>query len=171
MLRHLLWAAALVLAAHAPMHAQSADTSAMLELVPLSGGPVRIGAAEWARMPRDTVQATDGGGAHHGVIRGAYAGVPLRALLTRMGVPEGAAVRGEVLRFYVVAEASDGYRVIFSVAELDPGISDAPVIVADSRDGQPLGAQDGPLRLMATREKRPARWVRNLRRISVHRAP
>lgn len=171
MIRHLVCAAALAFACHAPMHAQAADTTAMLQLVPLSGAPIRIGAAEWARMPHDTVQAADAGGAHHGVIRGAYAGVPVRALLTRMGVPEGAAVRGEVLRYYVVAEASDGYRVIFSVAELDPGISDAPVIVADSRDGQPLNAQEGPLRLMATREKRPARWVRSLTRISVHRAP
>ncbi|MBB4634349.1 hypothetical protein [Longimicrobium terrae] len=171
MLRYLVCAAALVFAAHAPVHAQAADTAAMLELVPLSGAPIRIGAAEWARLPRDTVQAADAGGANHGPIRGAYAGVAVRALLTRMGVPAGPAVRGEVLRFYVVAEASDGYRVIFSVAELDPGISDSSVIVADARDGQPLSAQEGPLRLMSTRDKRPGRWVRNLTRLSVHRTP
>jgi hypothetical protein len=88
-----------------------------------------------------------------------------------MGVPEGTAVRGEALRLYVVAEASDGYRVIFSLPELDPGFTDAPVIVADSRDGSALDAHEGPLRLLAPRDKRPARWVRNLVRLSVHRIP
>jgi hypothetical protein len=35
------------------------------------------------------------------------------------------------------------------------------VIVADIKDGKPL-AEDGPLKLVATGETRPARWVRNL---------
>ena len=33
--------------------------------------------------------------------------------------------------------------------------------MADSENGKPI-AEDGPLKLVATREKRPARWVRNL---------
>ncbi len=43
---------------------------------------------------------------------------------------------------------------------------DATVIVADTEDGKPLAA-DGPLKLVASREKRPARWVRNLVAVKV----
>lgn len=171
MLRRSLCSLILIVAAQAPLRAQTADTSAVLELVPLSGVAARITAAEWAGLPRDTVQAADPGGPNHAPIRGEFAGVPLRALLTRMGAPEGTAVRSEALRLYVVAEASDGYRMVFSLPELDPGFTDAPVIVADSRDGRALDAHEGPLRLLAPRDKRPARWVRNLVRLSVHRIP
>jgi hypothetical protein len=43
------------------------------------------------------------------------------------------------------------------------------VLVADSMDSKPLGAT-GPLQLVSTREKRPARWVRNLVAIRVRAA-
>jgi len=38
-----------------------------------------------------------------------------------------------------VAEGADGYRVVFSLAELDSGIADSEVLVADTMDGAPLG--------------------------------
>jgi hypothetical protein len=47
----------------------------------------------------------------------------------------------------VVAEASDGYRAVFSLAELDGDFAGAQVIVADTEDGKPLDTQHGPLRL------------------------
>jgi hypothetical protein len=64
-------------------------------------------------------------------------------------------------------EAEDGYRVVFSLAELDPGFLDAEVLVADTIDGAPLGPKQGPFKLVAPHEKRPARWVRMLRSITV----
>jgi hypothetical protein len=167
--RRLLCSFVVILAAHAPLRAQSADTAAVLELVPLSGAAVRLTAAEWASLPRATVRIGEPGAGAHPTPRGTYTGVPMRALLTRMGLPEGAAVRGEALRVYVLAEASDGYRVIFSLPELDPAFTDGPVLVADRRDGAALDAHDGPLRILAPREKRPTRWVRGLVRLSVHR--
>ena len=69
-----------------------------------------------------------------------------------------------------LAEAADGYRMVFSLAELDAGIADSGVIVADTMDGTPLGDKLGPFRLVAPHEKRPARWVRMLRSITVVRA-
>jgi hypothetical protein len=45
-------------------------------------------------------------------------------------------------------------------------VHDGTVLVADSEDGKPI-ADDGPLKLVATGEKRPARWVRNLVAIRV----
>jgi hypothetical protein len=69
-----------------------------------------------------------------------------------------------VMTSYVVAEAQDGYHVVFALAELDSGFLDSQVLVADTLDGAPLGAKLGPFRLV---EKRPARWVRMLQTITV----
>ena len=60
----------------------------------------------------------------------------------------------------------DGYKVVYSIGEVTPDVHDGTVIVADSQDGKPI-ADDGPLKLVTTREKRPARWVRNLVAIRV----
>jgi hypothetical protein len=38
----------------------------------------------------------------------------------------------------VVASASDGYQVVFSIGELDPGLTSNEIIVADAIDGKPL---------------------------------
>jgi DMSO/TMAO reductase YedYZ molybdopterin-dependent catalytic subunit len=96
-----------------------------------------------------------------------YQGVPVAELLKRAGVPQGSALRGPALATYVLAEGQDGYTVAFSLAELDSGIEDADVLVADTVDGGPIPDKLGPLRLVAPHEKRPARWVRMLRSITV----
>jgi hypothetical protein len=93
-----------------------------------------------------------------------YSGVPLTVLLTRLGVPDKP--HGKDFRLYLLAEDSDGYGVVYSVAEVTPDIHEGTVIVADSLAGQPLG-DNGPLQIVATGEKRPARWVRNLASIKV----
>jgi hypothetical protein len=93
-----------------------------------------------------------------------YAGVPLIGLLTQAGVP--ATPRGKDLRLYLVATGSDGYEAVYSVAEVNPSMHDATVIVAETENDKPLAA-DGPFKLIDTREKRPARWVRNLVAIRV----
>lgn len=160
----------LTLAAQSPVHAQPGN-DVRLTLVPLSGSEIRVDAAEWARLPRETVQAHDAGGPNHAPIHGEFAGVSLRTLLTRMGVPEGPGVRGVALRLYVVAEGSDGYRVLFSLAELDPGIVGTSIIVADRHEGATLDTDEGPLRIIAPGDKRPARWVRGVVRLSVYQAP
>jgi hypothetical protein len=38
----------------------------------------------------------------------------------------------------VIAEAANGYRVAYSLAELDPDFQDSGVLVADTMDGAPL---------------------------------
>jgi len=96
-----------------------------------------------------------------------FSGVPLIDLLTPLGVT--AKPHGKEFQFYLVAEGSDGYKVVFSVAEITPDVHDATVIVADTMDGKPL-ATSGPLQLVATGEKRPARWVRNLVAVRVQTA-
>jgi len=96
--------------------------------------------------------------------------VLVEELLKRAGVPQGEKLRGAALATYLIFEADDGYRVVFSIAELDSGITDSEVIVADTVDGRALPAKIGPFRLVAPKEKRPARWVRMLKSITVVRA-
>jgi DMSO/TMAO reductase YedYZ molybdopterin-dependent catalytic subunit len=72
---------------------------------------------------------------------------------------------------YVLAEGSDGYRVTFSLAELDSDFEESEVIVADTVNGAPLGGKLGPLRLVVPHDKRPARWVRMLQSIKVVSVP
>jgi len=94
----------------------------------------------------------------------AYSGVQLIALLAPLGIAEKP--HGKDFKFFVVAEGADGYKVVYSIAEVTPDVHEATVIVADTLDGKPLGAS-GPLQLVLTGDKRPARWVRNLANIHV----
>jgi len=80
-------------------------------------------------------------------------------LLKPLGVPEKP--HGKDFRLYLVAVGADGYEVVYSAAEATPDVHDSTVLVADTMDGKPI-AEDGPMKLVATGEKRPARWVRNL---------
>ncbi|MGA7340618.1 MAG: hypothetical protein WBE72_12985 [Terracidiphilus sp.] len=127
-------------------------------------GPLKITfadqSAEWtpatlAALPHTTVTVYN----EHAKASETYSGVPLIDLLTKLGVPDKP--RGKQFRLYLVAAGSDGYEVVYSLGEIAPDVHDATVLVADSEDGKPIAA-DGPLKLIATREKRPARWVRNL---------
>jgi hypothetical protein len=95
-----------------------------------------------------------------------YSGVPLSTLLSKVGVPQGEQVRGALFMTGVVAEGTDGYKVLYSLAEIDPTIHTGDVIVADTLGGQKL-SNDGAFKLVSSEEKRPARWVRNLTAISV----
>lgn len=100
-----------------------------------------------------------------------YEGVLLSEILKRAGVPQGSQMRGASMAAYVQADAADGYRVIYSIAELDPNFQDSEIIVADTMDGAPLGDKVGPFRLVAPHDKRPARWIRMLQSITVVKVP
>jgi len=99
-----------------------------------------------------------------------YDGVPLEALLQKAGVPQGEQLRGAALATYVLVEAADNYHVVFSLAELDSGFQDSEVLLADTMNGAPLPPGQGPFKLVAPHEKRPGRWVRMVRSITVSSA-
>lgn len=121
--------------------------------------------AEWspvtlAPLPHVTVTVYN----EHAKTNQTYSGVPLSALLIQLGVPE--TPHGKDFRLYLVAAGSDGYQVVYSLGEVLPSVHDSTVLVADTLDGKPIG-DSGPLQLVLTGEKRPARWVRNLVSIDV----
>lgn len=94
-------------------------------------------------------------------------GVDLVALLRKAGaMPEGA-LRGAALSQVVEIRARDSYRVLFSLAELDPGTGNRQAVLADQCDGKPLDTRDGPLRLLVPGDVRPARSARQVEHIRV----
>jgi hypothetical protein len=115
-----------------------------------------VTAADLASMPRVSVEVDD-----HGT-HAKFEGVALSTLLTRAGAPLGEGLRGDKLALALVVKAADGYRAVFALAELDPAFMDKTVLLADRRDGAPLNAHEGPYRIIAVGDKRPARWVRQV---------
>jgi DMSO/TMAO reductase YedYZ molybdopterin-dependent catalytic subunit len=132
----------------------------------LSGQSTHLVASDLAKLPRVHLNAVAHDGKSHD-----YEGVRLSDVLAKAGAPTGNQLRGKEMADIVVAEAADNYRVVFSIAELDPDFGDRQVIVADKMDGQPLPPQDGPLRLVVAGDKRQARWVRMLTNLTITRAP
>jgi hypothetical protein len=114
-------------------------------------------------MPRETAVLNN----EHDGSQTTYEGVLLREILKKAGAPFGHDLRGKALTSYVVAKASDGYQVIFTLAELDADLANERILVADKRGGQALSEHDGPLRLVVAGDKRPARAVRMLQEIQV----
>ena len=148
------------------------QTSNMTAQVPATAETLKITfgekSAAWtvatlASLPHVTVTVHN----EHTKADETYSGVPVIALLAPLGVSEHP--RGKDLRLYVVAEGSDLYEVVYSSGEITPEVSGSTVIVADTENGKAL-AGDGPLKLIATGEKRPARWVRSLVAVKVFAA-
>jgi hypothetical protein len=96
-----------------------------------------------------------------------FDGVPLATVLTMAGVQLGDSLRGPRLTEILLATAADGYKVAFALAELDPAFAAREVILADKRDGKPLDAKEGPFRIVAPGDKRPARWIRQVTELKV----
>lgn len=118
-------------------------------------------ADDLAKMPRATVRI--GGSAKETV----YEGVWLHEVLKKAGAPLGGDLRGKTLTSYVLAEAQDGYQVVFSLAELDPTFIDNEILLADTANGQPLSGAQGRFRLVAPKEKHGSRSVHLLTKLEV----
>lgn len=124
--------------------------------------PLSLKSSDFQSLERAEVTAKDRDGKEH-----RYAGVPLTAILRKAGVTLGGELRGENLSKYMIAKAGDGYEVLFSLAEVDAEFSGRTILVADSVDGAPLPQGVGPFRLVIPDEKRPARWIRELKSIEI----
>ena len=123
--------------------------------------PLTLTADDLAKMPRASIRTTNNG------METLYEGVWLHEILKRAGVPLGSELRGKALASYVLAEAQDGYQVLFSLGELDPAMIDNQILVADTTNGKPLFGAQGRFRLVVPKDKAGARSVRMLTRLEV----
>jgi hypothetical protein len=118
--------------------------------------PLEVTATDLAKMPRLALDVQE---PHTGEMQH-YEGVRLSDLLLKAGVPLGEKLRGQALAGYVLAHASDGYGVVYSLAELDPAMHENQIIVADTMNGKALEPKQGPFKVVVPSDKRPARWIR-----------
>ena len=91
-----------------------------------------------------------------------WTGVSLWALLDKsVGIANDPAVHNDGLGKTVVATGNDGYRVSFSLGELDPAFGNQPDLVAYEADGKPIGA-NGFARLIVPNDVKAGRDVSRL---------
>ncbi|WP_261511738.1 molybdopterin-binding protein [Chryseobacterium paludis] len=115
--------------------------------------PLELSLSDLLKMSRKEAILKDKEGNSH-----TFSGVPIMEVLEKADVPSGKALHGaENFSKYVLIKCSDGYQVLFSLAELDSSIQDKNVIIADIVDGKPLSVEKGPLRIIAEGENKPAR--------------
>jgi DMSO/TMAO reductase YedYZ molybdopterin-dependent catalytic subunit len=156
---------AMVLALLAPVYAQ--DVEGKLAIGGDVATPLTLTKANLAKMPRVTVKVP-----HEGTGEGTdttYEGVLLYDVLKQAGAPLDKQLMGKALASYVLAEARDGYQVVYTLTELDPSFTNNKIIVADTIDGKPLFQYQGPFRLVVPNEKKGARSIRMLEKITVVR--
>ena len=125
---------------------------------------VALTAGDLAKMPREKISIPEKDGT-----KTEYEGVPLREILKRAGAPSGKDLRGKALATYVLAKARDGYRVVFTLAEVAPEFANEQILLADERDGKRMDANQGPFRLVCPNDKAGARSVRMLQAIEIVR--
>ena len=168
-------AAALLALAAAPASAQTpsappapvpAPVPASVVLTGLDGRGETLTAAQLAARPHRTVTL-----AHEGRTT-AYSGVPLSDLMRDLRAPMGALMHGQAVNDVLFVTAADRYRVVLSLAEVDPSVhAGALAILADQADGKPLDAHEGPFRLVVGGDLKPARAARQVVEIDLKQLP
>ena len=159
--RSLLFPRRFILALFSAVCLLAQDAPATLAVGGAVKQPLTLTMDDLAKMPRATLETKDDG------LSVDYEGVWLHDVLKQAGAPTGTELRGKALASYMLAEAKDGYQVVFSLAELDPLFADARVLLADKANGKPLTGAQGPFRLVTSKEKRGARSIRMLTKLDV----
>jgi len=98
-----------------------------------------------------------------------YEGVPLAKILQAAGMRWGPKC-SLWLDCYVVVDAADEYRAVFSIPEIDPGLAQKMVLLADRCDGKPLSKAIGPYQIVEEDARQHGRWVRQVNAVYVRMA-
>ena len=135
-------------------------------VVTVDGKAMTFTVAELKAMPQSTLTAKNG----HTSVDETYLGVSVGELLAKCGFAFDSKTAKRVYHSYVRAEGTDGYWVLFSASELMPMLRETGSVIALGVNGKPLG-DEGEFKIVIAGEKRPARWVRNLRSLTVVTVP
>ena len=149
-----------------PVRGQTTPSvNAMLRVIGKVERPLNLPDIDLQALPRKRLAVIDEKGTSV-----TYEGVLVVELLRRAGVPLDEQLRGPQMKLFVIVNAADGYRVVFTLPEFDPDFTDRIIILADRRDGHVLAPPEGPFRLVVSGEKRDARWVREVTGLDVEQA-
>ncbi len=124
--------------------------------------PLKLKANDLSKIPRKSINAKDHDGKNYN-----FEGYVLFDVLKLAGIPSGDKLRGKQLANYLLVEAEDGYKVVFTLTELDPAFSDRTILLADKRDGKALSEKEGRLRIIVPFEKKQGRWVRQVLKLTI----
>jgi DMSO/TMAO reductase YedYZ molybdopterin-dependent catalytic subunit len=127
--------------------------------------PMKLTRADLDSFARQSVRAKDHDGKEY-----KYEGVAIIYILQKAGLKFGDALRGKALATYLLAEAADGYQAVFALPEFDPPANDRMILLADRRDGGALPAAAAPLQIIVPGDKTHARWVRQVKSLTILRA-
>ena len=127
-----------------------------LQIIDADGKSTTLTAAQISNLPRVSVNTVE-----HDV-PAQFEGVSVASVLAIAGIQMGDKLRGPRMAEVLLVEAADGYKVVFALAELDPAFATREIVLADKRDGKQLDSKQGPFRVVAPGDKRPARWIRQV---------
>jgi hypothetical protein len=128
----------------------------------VNGKARTFSSAELKAMTQTTLSAKNG----HTGVEETYVGVSVGELLAKCGFTFDNKTAKRTYQSYVRAEGTDGYWVLYSASELMPVLRETGSIIALGVDGKALG-DEGEFKIVVAGEKRPARWVRNLKSLTV----
>ena len=134
---------------------QSARSQAPIAVV-VEGTTHTVSASTLQKLPRDSARMV-----FHEQPAVVYQGVSLAAVLRESGVRSDS-LRGPALATRLVIEASDGYKVVLTLADLDPSLGGRRVLLADRVNGKALLPDEAPWRLIVVGDQRPARSARQV---------
>lgn len=129
------------------------NTVQTLTLIGADGARVVLDRAAVAALPREKISFSR----HEDT--SVFEGPLLLDVLQRAGVPASPLHKAQQATALLVT-AADGYQVVFGLGETDPATRADRIIVADTDDGAPLSAEDGPFMIVAEGDARAARSPR-----------
>ena len=128
-----------------------------------TGQPLTLKLADLQALPQTTITVHN---AHQNADE-TYSGPLLSDVLAKAGVVLTEKTEHPMLHQYLIATGTDKYWVLYSLAEIHPGLHNAKVIVAIARSGQPLTTA-GQFELIDNLDVKPARWVHNVTTLTLH---
>lgn len=114
--------------------------------------PLSLTLSDFSKLPHTTASIKDHDGKEQ-----AYSGVSLQTILTAAGATVGKLLNKEHVNKCLLIICADGYKVAYSLAELDSTFTNKVAIIADQVGGKPLPENRGPFRFIMPGEKKLAR--------------
>lgn len=145
-----------------PLHLAAQPDSLLLRISHAPACDTVLAVTLLQQLPSHTVQVT----AHDGE-QATYTGALLTDVIAAGCPSVPASAKRARVAMVVRIDAWDGYQAAVALMEGDSTFRAHPVLLTWARDGAPLDAHNGPLQLIVPDDKRHARNVRKVKRLSV----
>lgn len=148
-----------------PLAGSPVSTGGSIELLGLVTSPGMVSVADLQTLSAQTVEVQFTSGKEDQ--QHTYTGVLLWDVLERAGIVTDEKIKNDTLHMYAVVTANDGYQVVISLGEIDPGFGNSPYLLAWDEDGVALAGDAGPLRLVVPGDIKGGRYVSGITSIEL----